>query len=105
MPAFPIDYDLPAHLIAQEPSEPRDYSRLLVVGRHAGTLAHHRFSNLPDLLAPHDLLVLNDTRVLPARLLGKRIGTGGKWEGLFLRERADRTWEMLCQTRGRLRPG
>jgi S-adenosylmethionine:tRNA ribosyltransferase-isomerase len=105
MPPFPIEYDLPAHLIAQEPVEPRDHSRLLAVHRHAGTLAHYRFHELPDLLAPHDLLILNDTRVLPARLHGKRIATGGKWEGLFLRELPDGTWEMLCQTRGRLHPG
>ncbi len=100
-----IDYQLPAHLIAQEPAEPRDHARLLVVRRRDGTLAHHRFYDLPDLLAPHDLLILNDTRVLPARLLGKRVATGGKWEGLFLRELPDGTWEMLCQTRGRLQPG
>jgi S-adenosylmethionine:tRNA ribosyltransferase-isomerase len=105
MPSFPIDYDLPADLIAQEPAEPRDHSRVLVVRRDAGTLAHHRFHELPDLLAPHDLLILNDTRVLPARLLGKRIATGGKWEGLFLRGLTDGTWEMVCQTRGRLQPG
>lgn len=105
MPSFPVEYDLPAHLIAQQPAEPRDHARLLVVHRRDGTLAHHHFYDLPELLAPHDLLILNDTRVLPARLLGKRITTGGKWEGLFLRERADHTWEMLSQTRGRLQPG
>jgi S-adenosylmethionine:tRNA ribosyltransferase-isomerase len=105
MPVFPFDYSLPAHLIAQEPAEPRDHARLLVARRSGATLTHHRFFDLPNLLLPGDLLVLNDTRVLPARLLGKRASTGGKWEGLFLRQVPDGSWEMLCQTRGRLRPG
>jgi S-adenosylmethionine:tRNA ribosyltransferase-isomerase len=102
---IPFDYELPPHLIAQEPVEPRDQSRLLDVRRRDATFAHHRFCDLPELLAPGDLLVLNDTRVVPARLLGKRVATGGKWEGLFLRQLADGAWEMICQTRGRLEPG
>src|SRR5262249_15258416 len=96
-----FDYDLPTHLIAQHPAQRRDQSRLLVVNRQTRTLAHHSFADLPVLLAPGDLLILNDTRVLPARLLGRRARTGGKWEGLFLRALADGTWEMLCQTGGR----
>ncbi len=60
---------------------------------------------MPDLLSPGDLLVLNDTRVLPARLLGRRERTGGKWEGLFLTEMGDGRWELLCQTGGRPREG
>jgi S-adenosylmethionine:tRNA ribosyltransferase-isomerase len=100
-----FSYDLPPHLIAQEPCQERDQSRLLVVGRSEGTLAHHVFRELPDLLTPGDLLVLNDTRVVRARLLGRRARTGGKWEGLFLRERPNGTWELLCQTRGRLVEG
>src|SRR5437588_827754 len=100
-----FDYDLPAHLIAQEPAAARDQSRLLVVRRAERTLAHHRFTDLPELLAPRDLLVLNDTRVLLARLRGRRARTGGKWEGLFVRAQADGSWEMLCQTRGRLVSG
>src|SRR5205814_2281714 len=83
----------------------RDASRLLVLRRADGSLAHHAFADLPDLLAPGDLLVLNDTRVLPARLLGRRERTGGKWEGLFLGAAADGSWELLCQTRGRLHEG
>ena len=71
----------------------------------AQTLAHHLFRDLPSLLSPGDLLVLNDTRVLPARLLGYREATGGKWEGLFLKAFADGAWEMLGQTRGRLVSG
>ena len=101
----PIDYTLPSDLIAQEPCEPRDHARLLVARRHDRSLHHHHFYDLPELLQPGDLLVLNDTRVLPARLLGKRARTGGKWEGLFLRELPDATWEMLCQTRGHLQEG
>ncbi len=105
MPEFPFHYTLPPELIAQEPCEPRDHARLLVVNRHDQSLHHHRFHELPTLLQPGDLLVLNDTRVLPARLLGKRARTGGKWEGLFLRQLPDATWEMLCQTRGTLSEG
>ncbi len=100
-----FDYDLPAHLIAQHPCEPRDHSRLLVVDRATGKLAHRVFAELPELLAPGDLLILNDTRVVPARLLGRRSKTGGRWEGLFLRALPDGAWELLCQTRGRLQPG
>jgi S-adenosylmethionine:tRNA ribosyltransferase-isomerase len=100
-----FDYDLPEHLIAQEPSPERDRSRLMVVRRAEGTIAHHVFSELPDLLTPIDLLILNDTRVIPARLIGRRARTGGKWEGLFLRETPDGLWELMCQTRGRLSGG
>jgi S-adenosylmethionine:tRNA ribosyltransferase-isomerase len=100
-----FDYDLLPELIAQEPAARRDASRLLVVRRAEASLAHHTFAHLPDLLAPGDLLVLNDSRVLPARLLGRRERTGGKWEGLFLRSLSDGTWELLTQTRGRLAAG
>ena len=97
-----FDYDLPAHLIAQRPCEQRDRSRLLAVRRGGAVLGHHHFSDLPGLLDAGDLLVLNDTRVLPARVLGRRARTEGKWEGLFVREHTDGTWELLVQTRGRL---
>jgi S-adenosylmethionine:tRNA ribosyltransferase-isomerase len=99
-----FDYLLPDHLIAQEPAAERDGSRLLVIDRAAGTLSHHHFRDLPSLLAPNDLLVLNDTKVLPARLVGRRAGTGGKWESLYLGE-ADGVWELLAQTRGFAQPG
>jgi S-adenosylmethionine:tRNA ribosyltransferase-isomerase len=105
MKDFPFDYDLPPERIAQHPCEPRDHARLLVVRRREGSLHHHRFIDLPEILQPGDLLVLNDTRVVEARLLGKRARSGGKWEGLFLRELADGSWEMLCQTRGTLQEG
>src|SRR4051812_18363916 len=100
-----LDYPLPEHLIAQEPAARRDASRLLVLRRDDGSLAHHTFADLPDLLRPGDLLILNDTRVLQARLVGRRARTGGRWEGLFLAAATDDSWEMLCQTRGRLQEG
>src|SRR5579871_1845054 len=100
-----FDYELPAHLIAQEPCAERDQARLLVLDRGRRTLAHRVFHDLTELLCPTDLLILNDTKVLPARLIGRRERTGGKWEGLFLRQLADGSWEFLCQTRGRLAPG
>ncbi len=96
-----FDYDLPQRLIAQEPPAERDESRLLVVRRGGWPPVHHIFRDLPSLLNPGDLLVLNDTRVLSARLIGRRARSGGKWEGLFLREQ-DGAWELLTQTRGRL---
>src|SRR5207302_11100995 len=99
------DYELPAHLIAQEPCAERDEARLLVLSRADAALGHHIVYDLPELLAPGDLLVLNDTKVMPARLVGRRARTGGKWEGLFLRQLRDGLWELMCQTRGRLAPG
>jgi S-adenosylmethionine:tRNA ribosyltransferase-isomerase len=99
-----FDYELPPHLIAQQPAAQRDQARLLVVERRSQTRAHHLFADLPELLSPGDLLVLNDTRVIPARLLGRRARTGGKWEGLFVGER-DGCWQLLTQTRGRLTTG
>jgi S-adenosylmethionine:tRNA ribosyltransferase-isomerase len=99
-----LDYQLPPELIAQQPAAERDQSRLMVVRRTDQSIAHHVFAELPDMLSSSDLLVLNDTKVLPARLLGRRERTGGKWEGLFLRE-VDGCWEMLCQTRGTLLEG
>lgn len=100
-----LDFDVPSDLIAQYPVEPRDQSRLLVVRRQSQTLEHRIFSDLPELLAPGDLLVRNRTRVLPARLLGHRETTGGRWEGLFLQALPDGSWEILATTRGHPRPG
>lgn len=100
-----LDYELPPHLIAQEPCAQRDRSRLLVVDRATSALTHRHFHDLPELLTPGDVLVLNDTRVVPARLLGRRTRTGGRWEGLFLKTGSDGAWEMLSQTRGRLLEG
>ncbi len=95
-----FDYNLPEHLIAQHPIARRDESRLLIVRCGTALLEHRTFRDLPDLLARGDLLVLNDTKVLPARVVGRREATGGKWEGLFLGQTADGLWEMLAQTRG-----
>ncbi|HEY3789500.1 MAG TPA: tRNA preQ1(34) S-adenosylmethionine ribosyltransferase-isomerase QueA [Urbifossiella sp.] len=95
-----FDYQLPERLIAQQPAARRDESRLLVLRRGGGELEHRIFRDLPELLAPGDLLVLNDTRVLPARLLGHREKTGGKWECLFLKRGPDGWWELLAKTRG-----
>lgn len=95
-----FDYDLPEKLIAQEPAARRDASRLLAINRTDLSISHKHFHDLPALLNPGDLLVLNDTKVIPARLLGTRVNTGGKWEGLFLRALDDGTWELLTQTRG-----
>lgn len=99
------DYDLPRELIAQEPRADRASARLLVVRRSDRSLEHRHVRDLPDLLAPGDLVVVNDTRVVPARLVGRRAATGGAWEGLFLQ--VERTglhagvWRLLAQTRGR----
>jgi S-adenosylmethionine:tRNA ribosyltransferase-isomerase len=95
-----FDYDLPARLIAQHPTAKRDESRLLVVRRDEGAIEHRTFRDLPDILSRGDLLVLNDTKVLPARLVGHREKTGGKWEGLFLNQTTDGAWEMMAKTRG-----
>jgi S-adenosylmethionine:tRNA ribosyltransferase-isomerase len=100
-----FDYELPSDRIAQQPAAERDQARLLGVRRSDGSLRHHVVTDLPALLDPGDLLLLNDTQVLPARLLGRRARTGGKWEGLFLREHPDGLWELLSQTRGRLTEG
>jgi S-adenosylmethionine:tRNA ribosyltransferase-isomerase len=96
-----FDFLLPDELIAQSPAEPRDQSRLMVVHRGTGRWEHHRFEALPEWLNPGDVLVRNNTRVIPARLLGHREATGGRWEGLYLRDRPEGTWEVLATCRGK----
>jgi S-adenosylmethionine:tRNA ribosyltransferase-isomerase len=96
-----FDFCLPEELIAQHPAEPRDRARLMVIERSTGRWEHHHFVALPEWLRPGDVLVRNNTRVVPARLIGYRETTGGKWEGLFLRARPDATWEILATTRGK----
>ncbi|HSJ14548.1 MAG TPA: tRNA preQ1(34) S-adenosylmethionine ribosyltransferase-isomerase QueA [Longimicrobiales bacterium] len=105
-PTSAFDYDLPHRLIARHPAPRRDQSRLLVLERATGAIAHRRFHDLGRLIPPGDVLVLNETRVLPARLLGRRAG-GGTAEVLLLRELSaeERTWEALVRPGGRLRPG
>lgn len=99
------DYELPKDLIAQQPPARRTDARLLVVRRAEQSIAHHHIRDLPELLRPQDCLVLNDTRVIPARLIGRRVQTGGRWEGLFLADDGHGTWQLLGKTRGKLLPG
>ena len=99
-----FDYELPPERIAQEPLPERDASRLLVLDRGTGELRHHVFRDLPDLLSPGDLLVVNRSRVFPARLVGRREG-GGAAEILLVRARPDGTWDALARPARRLRPG
>ncbi|HEU0164422.1 MAG TPA: tRNA preQ1(34) S-adenosylmethionine ribosyltransferase-isomerase QueA [Thermomicrobiales bacterium] len=100
-----FDYDLPPELIAQEPLRDRDRSRLLVLDRVTGEFAHRTFEALPDLLDPGDLIVVNDSRVIPARLIGRR-ESGGEVEVLLLRrEEASGQWRALARPTKRLRIG
>ena len=96
-----FDFDLPQELIAQQPAEPREQSRMMVIDRSSGRISHHRFAELPVLLDGRDILARNNSRVIPARLIGHREATGGTWEGLFLRDLGDETWEILATTRGK----
>jgi S-adenosylmethionine:tRNA ribosyltransferase-isomerase len=100
-----FDYHLPKELIAQTPMEPRDNSRLMVVDRANGSIQHHRFHDLPELLQPGDLLVFNDSRVMAARLYGTRSGTGGKVELLLLHRVSPGTWRALVKPGRRLHEG
>lgn len=99
------DYTLPPELIAQHPVEPRDAARLMVVDRRRGSLQHRTIRELPELLSPGDCLVLNTSRVVPARLVGVRTLTGGHWEGLFLGLEPGGSWKLIAQTRGRIQAG
>ena len=97
-------YDLPEELIAQTPLQQRDSSRLLVLGRNTGEVTHRHFYDILDYLNPGDCLVMNDSRVLPARLLGSR-PTGGAVELLLLRDLGDKKWECLAKPGRKLQPG
>lgn len=99
------DYDLPEELIARQPLRDRDGSRVLVVRRDSQTIEHHLIRALPELLQRGDCLTFNDTRVIPARLLGKRESTGGHWEGLYLESPRPGVWRIIGRTRGKLRDG
>jgi S-adenosylmethionine:tRNA ribosyltransferase-isomerase len=99
------DYQLPKELIAQSPTVCRTDARLLLVDRRRGALEHKHIRDLPEILHQNDCLVINDTRVVPARLVGRRHNTGGHWEGLFLEASPNGLWRLLCKTRGKLRPG
>jgi S-adenosylmethionine:tRNA ribosyltransferase-isomerase len=100
-----FDYDLPSGLIAQEPVHPRDACRLMVVDRSSGRIEHRTFADLGQYLHSGDLLVVNDTKVLPARLRGVRAEGGGEIEVLLLRQRYTNAWECLVRPGRRLRPG
>lgn len=106
-----FDYDLPEELIAQEPFEPRDMCRMMVLGRKSGKIEHRIFKDVIDYLDPGDLLVVNETRVRPARLLGRKVGTGGAAEVLLLKQRKPdygdgyAEWEAMVKPGKRLKPG
>ncbi|MEA5092538.1 S-adenosylmethionine:tRNA ribosyltransferase-isomerase [bioreactor metagenome] len=99
-----FDYELPKELIAQHPMEPRDHSRLLVVDKENGELEHKHFYNLVEYLKPGDLLVFNDTRVIPARLHGTK-DTGARVEVFLLTRLNTNDWEVLVKPGRKLRPG
>jgi S-adenosylmethionine:tRNA ribosyltransferase-isomerase len=99
-----FDYDLPPELIAQTPIEPRDASRLMVVHRATGEIEHRTFREIVHYVRAGDLLVLNQTRVIPACLIGRKAGSGGRVELLLLARRDELTWEALVGGKG-LRPG
>ena len=98
-------YDLPQELIAQTPLDKRDTSRLMTLNRETGAVEHHHFYELPDFLNPGDCLILNDSRVLPARLLGQRLPGGGACEVLLLIDRGNKTWECLVRPGRKMRTG
>lgn len=94
-------FEVPEDLIAQEPVSPRDSSRLLVLDRRTGAMEHTRTLELPQHMQPGDALVFNDSRVIPARMRGQRLPTGGKVEVLLLRPRTEKVWEALVHPRAR----
>ncbi len=102
---FPFDYELPKQLVAQEPLRHRADARLMVVDRHRQEVLHQYVRDLPQLLPAGDRLVFNDTKVVPAQLVGHRTQTGGRWHGLFIEAEEDGNWRILCKTRGKLSPG
>ena len=98
-------FDLPQELIAQDPLEDRSSSRLLMLDRDTGQTRHEIFHNIPQYLRPGDCLVLNNTKVIPARLLGEREGTGAHVEVLLLKRREKDVWETLVKPGKKCRPG
>lgn len=100
-----FNYDLPKELIAQTPIEKRDASRLMTLDKATGDWEHHHFYELPDFLTDKDCLILNDSRVLPARLLGHRLPGGGACEVLLLVDKGKDVWECLVRPGKKMRPG
>ena len=98
-------FDLPEELIAQTPALQRDMSRLMCLDKNSGKIVHHVFHDIKDLLRPGDLLVLNNSRVLPARLYGQKEGTGGAIEFLLLEQKANDIWEILVKPGKKAKPG
>jgi S-adenosylmethionine:tRNA ribosyltransferase-isomerase len=98
-------YSLPEELIAQNPCERRDASRLLALSRNTGEIRHFSFGDLPELLSPGDLLVMNDSKVLPARLLGHKLPHGAVIEFLLLRRKDETHWEIMVRPGRKARPG
>ncbi len=100
-----FSYDLPEELIAQDPAERRDLSRLLVINKNTGEREHKVFHDIIDYLVPGDCLVINNTKVIPARLLGEREVTGGKVEVLLLKRKGNDIWETLVRPGKKAKPG
>jgi S-adenosylmethionine:tRNA ribosyltransferase-isomerase len=100
-----FDYTLPEGFIAQTPVEPRDHSRLLILNRKDGSMAHRHFYDIIDYLKPGDVMVFNDSRVIPARLKGKRVGSGGVVEILLLRRLEPNVWNALVKPAKKLNVG
>ncbi len=100
-----FDYELPPRLIAQTPIEPRDASRLMVLHRNDERIEHRCFRDIGHYLRPGDLLVANESRVIPARLFGHKVPTGGRVEILLLNRRGDQTWEVLLKPGRRVKAG
>lgn len=98
-------YELPPELIAQDPLEDRASSRLMVLNRSTGSVEHHIFREIVDFIRPEDCLVLNNTKVIPARLYGRKVGTDARIEVLLLRRKADRVWETLVKPGKKCKPG
>ena len=99
------DFELPKALIAQQPLGNREDARLMVVNRQASSIDHYHVRDLPEIIQAGDCLVLNDTRVVPAKLVGFRTSTGGRWQGLFLEADSVGNWRVLCKTRGNAKTG
>ncbi|NLP13945.1 MAG: S-adenosylmethionine:tRNA ribosyltransferase-isomerase, partial [Clostridium sp.] len=100
-----FNYDLPEELIAQEPVSDRQMSRLLVLDRNSGSMEHRIFKDILEYINEGDCLVLNDTRVIPARLLGEKEGTGGKIEFVLLKKIEKDIWEVILKPGKRAKPG
>ncbi len=98
-------FDLPEELIAQDPLEDRSSSKLLTLDKKTGEIRHDIFKNIPEYLRPGDCLVLNNTKVIPARLIGAKEETGGKVEVLLLKRKQDNVWETLVKPGKKVRPG